>query len=59
MPNKLYKTHPKNYGKGSRNCRVCGAHQGLIRKYAMMICRRCFRDNADKIGFKKVNDLKY
>ena len=27
---------------------------GVIRKYAMMICRRCFREYANDIGFKKV-----
>jgi ribosomal protein S14 len=33
--------------------RVCGAHQGLIRKYGLMICRRCFRERAEEIGFIK------
>jgi len=33
--------------------RVCGAHQGLIRKYGLMICRRCFRERAEQIGFLK------
>jgi len=23
MPNKLFRTHPTNYGKGSRSCRLC------------------------------------
>ena len=32
MPNKLYNTHPKNYGKGSRECRVCANRRGLLRK---------------------------
>jgi len=54
MPNKLYRLHPRNYGKGSRECRVCGARQGLIRKYSMMVCRRCFREIAKEVGFKKV-----
>ena len=27
---------------------------GIIRKYALMICRRCFREYANDIGFKKV-----
>ena len=43
------------YGKGSRACRVCGAKQGLIRKYGMNMCRRCFRERANDIGFKKVS----
>lgn len=33
---------------------MCGAHQGLIRKYDMNVCRRCFRENHALIGFGKV-----
>ncbi len=54
MPNKLWRAHPRTYGKDSRQCRVCGARQGLIRKYDMMICRRCFLEQAPHIGFTKV-----
>lgn len=38
--------------------RRCGNHHGLIRKYHMMLCRRCFGDFADKIGFNKVRYLR-
>ena len=34
--------------------RVCNNNHGVIRKYGLMICRRCFRDYASDIGFKKV-----
>ena len=54
MPSLLF-THPKNYGPGSRTCRKCGNVHGLIRKYHMMLCRRCFRENAGEIGFHKVS----
>ena len=54
MPNKLFKTHPAEYGKGSRDCILCYARQGLIRKYDMNLCRKCFRDNSEQIGFHKV-----
>lgn len=53
MPNNLWRTHPRNYGKDSRACRVCTARQGLIRKYDMDLCRRCFREHANVIGFHK------
>ena len=33
--------------------RKCGNNHGLIRKYHMMLCRRCFRENANAIGFVK------
>ncbi|SCV11919.1 small (40S) ribosomal subunit [Komagataella phaffii CBS 7435] len=46
-------SHPRNYGKGSRQCRVCASHQGLIRKYGLNICRQCFRERANDIGFHK------
>ncbi|HIE34027.1 MAG TPA: 30S ribosomal protein S14 [Candidatus Altiarchaeales archaeon] len=34
-------------------CSVCGTHRGIIHKYGLEICRRCFRENAQSIGFKK------
>lgn len=42
-------------GKGARYCRRCGNTHGLIRKYAMNLCRRCFREYAPTIGFTKLN----
>ncbi|KAI5187980.1 small subunit ribosomal protein S29e [Nematocida homosporus] len=42
-------------GKGSRECRSCSNHRGLIRTYNLYMCRRCFREYALDIGFKKVN----
>lgn len=40
----VWNQHPKEYGKGSRRCRVCSNQGGLIRKYGMNICRQCFRE---------------
>ncbi|VDK72285.1 unnamed protein product [Cylicostephanus goldi] len=37
--------------------RVCSNHHGLIRKYGLDMCRRCFREYAKDIGFKKVRLL--
>ncbi len=34
-------------------CMVCGNQRALIHKYGLKMCRRCFRENAEKIGFKK------
>ena len=39
--------------KRSRKCRFCGTQNGLIRKYNLYICRRCFNDYAEELGFKK------
>ncbi|MHC1590654.1 MAG: 30S ribosomal protein S14 [Candidatus Helarchaeales archaeon] len=43
----------KKFGKGSRQCSICGTHRAVIRSYNLMICRRCFRERATKLGFKK------
>lgn len=52
-----YKKHntPKtrNSGKNAKKCNFCGSTNGVIRKYGMQICRQCFRDNAQELGFKK------
>ena len=34
--------------------RACGNRRGLIRKYDLFLCRRCFREQAPKIGFVHV-----
>lgn len=39
--------------KRKRRCRVCGSGQAVIRKYNLLVCRRCFKEIADKLGFKK------
>ena len=48
-----WRTHPRTYGKDSRYCRVCRNTHGLIRKYGLNICRKCFRERAHLIGFKQ------
>lgn len=35
------------------SCKFCGTRKGMVRKYGLMICRRCFKDNAPAMGFKK------
>jgi small subunit ribosomal protein S14 len=43
----------RKFGKGSRQCKICGTHEAVIQKYGLMICRRCFREVAPFMGFKK------
>ena len=43
----------KYKGKGIRKCRICGTPRGLNRSHNLYICRRCFREVAKSIGFKK------
>jgi small subunit ribosomal protein S14 len=40
-------------GKGLRKCRICGGSRALIRSHGLYICRRCFREVAKELGFKK------
>ena len=43
----------RKFGKGTRPCRRCGKRNGVIRKYGLLYCRQCFREEAEKLGFKK------
>ena len=43
----------KYRGKGVRKCRICGSARALIRSHNLYICRRCFRETAKDLGFKK------
>jgi ribosomal protein S14 len=43
----------KKHGIGTRACRRCNGTHGLIRKYGLYYCRRCFREIAKSVGFKK------
>jgi ribosomal protein S14 len=47
------KLKSKMRGKGNRKCRFCGSARGLIRKYQLTVCRRCFREVGEEIGFRK------
>ena len=52
----LYNSHPKNYGKGGRTCRVTGRNQnGIIRKYGLNMGRQAFRERAVEMGWVKYN----
>ncbi len=43
----------RKYGKGSRPCRRCGSYGPVIRRYGLNLCRCCFREVAQQLGFKK------
>jgi small subunit ribosomal protein S14 len=40
-------------GKGIRKCKICGNARALIRAHKLYVCRRCFREVARDMGFKK------
>jgi small subunit ribosomal protein S14 len=43
----------KQRGRGIRLCKKCGTTRGLIRKYGICLCRRCFRESGEDLGFFK------
>ncbi len=46
------KYESKFKGRGNRKCRFCGNARGLIRKYRLFVCRRCFREVGEQLGFR-------
>ncbi len=42
----------KDYGR-KEGCRRCGRKRGIIRRYDLHICRQCFREIAEDLGFEK------
>ncbi|MEK6909692.1 MAG: 30S ribosomal protein S14 [Candidatus Aenigmatarchaeota archaeon] len=44
---------PTKFGKANRKCRRCGNFRGVIRKYGLFYCRRCIREVASSLGFKR------
>ena len=43
----------RKYGKRAKACQVSGATRGVIHQYGLNICRKLFRRNAKKFGFKQ------
>jgi len=52
VPRKQNYKNPRK-GEGDRYCQICKREDGLIRKYGLQICRECFRETAERLGFKK------
>ncbi|MAG15764.1 30S ribosomal protein S14 [Candidatus Woesearchaeota archaeon] len=47
------KPKERKFGKGTKHCEECSNTHGLISKYGLNMCRRCFREHAKSLGFKK------
>ena len=43
----------KEFGRGAWWCKRCGDYTALIQKYDLHLCRRCFREVANSLGFRK------
>ncbi|RLJ09652.1 MAG: 30S ribosomal protein S14, partial [Candidatus Aenigmatarchaeota archaeon] len=40
----------RKFGKSVYRCRKCGRTGGVIRKYGILYCRQCFREEAERLG---------
>lgn len=43
----------RKYGRGAQVCARCGSHDAPIRAYGLHLCRQCFREMAQDMGFRK------
>ena len=43
----------RGMGKSTKKCRRCGRTAAHISKYGIHLCRQCFREVAQSLGFKK------
>lgn len=50
---KYNKPKERGYGSQTKMCRRCHNTKGFISKYGIRLCRKCFREIATEIGFKK------
>jgi small subunit ribosomal protein S14 len=47
------KPKERKFGIASRKCERCGRFGAHISSYNLNLCRQCFREIAEEIGFKK------
>ena len=43
----------RKFGQTTKKCVRCGRTGGHIAKYGLNLCRQCFRENANELGFKQ------
>ncbi|MBU4500967.1 MAG: 30S ribosomal protein S14 [Nanoarchaeota archaeon] len=44
---------PRKFGKNTKRCVRCANPRGRVGQYKLNLCRRCFREIAKEIGWKK------
>ena len=47
------KPKERKIGIASKKCERCGRYGAHIKSYGLNLCRHCFREIAEEIGFKK------
>lgn len=49
------KPKERKFGIATKKCERCGRFGAHINKYGLHLCRHCFRELAEELGFKKYN----
>ena len=49
------KPKERKIGIAVKKCERCGRFGAHIKTYGLNLCRHCFRDTAEELGFKKYN----
>jgi small subunit ribosomal protein S14 len=47
------KPKDRTTGIAKQKCEKCGRYGAMIKRYDLNICRHCFRELAEELGFKK------
>ena len=47
------KPKERTTGIAKKKCERCGRFGAMINKYKLNLCRHCFREIAEELGFKK------
>ncbi len=50
---KFCKPKDRKFGIAAKKCIRCGRYGAHLNQYGLHLCRHCFREIAEKIGFKK------
>ncbi len=50
---KFNKPKDRKTGVAAQKCKRCGRFGAHLNQYALHLCRHCFREIAEEIGFKK------
>ncbi|MEM4330610.1 MAG: 30S ribosomal protein S14 [Candidatus Pacearchaeota archaeon] len=49
------KPKDRKFGVAAKKCENCGRFGAHIGQYGIHLCRQCFRELAEEMGFKKYN----
>lgn len=47
------KPKERKFGIAAKRCENCGRFGALVNQYGINLCRHCFREMAEDLGFKK------